>query len=260
MDSKTFNVGKIVLKYEPEHAGQPPVEGFNGIVLEFTETANGLSFRRRREGKHVTYTLAELNAAPPRAMDWPAIESVCKQVLKRLNDQGFVGVQVGPDSDDISAELDPKTGRVTPSKDLRAADNTDLHIVIHTASVTGIRTVAVDGDGNNAASISRSSLNIAAGIRCNRATVGAGVAGQTSPLLRQDALDDYVLRLNRFPGRHVDAAIAAGEDPEHPAMCPVIIWSRRRPYQLRLAEISNTGTKENRRMAVKPSARPRTSC
>src|SRR5205085_2423876 len=69
------------------------------------------------------------------------------------------------------------------------------------------------------------------------ATRPAGQGG----LLRRDLLDEYVLRLNRYPGRRVGVALAADEQPGNVVLDYLVAEAR--PLSL-YAGVSNTGTRD----------------
>lgn len=62
-------------------------------------------------------------------------------------------------------------------------------------------------------------------------------------LLRRDLLDDYVLSLNRYPSRHVDVALSAGDTVDQNQAVLDYLVNETKPLTF-YAGVSNTGTKE----------------
>ena len=111
----------------------------------------------------------------------------------------------------------PDPAQISPSgEDLRPPGRTTLRIVITTALVSGVRTLAY-GDRVDPAKrvnhpahrriIEHSPLKPFVEVE------GDGKARRKRrDLLRRDHLDDYLFRLNRHAGRRVDAAVSAGDE------------------------------------------------
>src|SRR5262249_19730009 len=65
-------------------------------------------------------------------------------------------------------------------------------------------------------------------------------------LIQRDALDDYIFRLSRHPGRRADVAVSAsGEEPG--AIMLDYLITENRPWTL-FAQLSNTGTDSEGRL------------
>ena len=174
------------------------------------------------------------------------LQDLCEQVVATLGERGLIGVYVSPPPN----EIDPDTGA-----DLRPEGSTELHLVVHTGRVQGVRTFAapaVPGAAPLPQEISNDHEEIAA--RSPLQPVGAG-----DPL-NKNQLDAYLAGLNRLPGRMVDAVVT-------PTLTPGVVnldymVAEDRPWTV-ASDISNTGTEHDRRqppalrLRELPALRPR---
>jgi len=183
----------------------------NGALLGRTVVAAGAS---QSAAQTVTTSLTELPNIKARVKP-EAIASIGEQLVEYLHQQGLYGVWVGPDEKAVAAAM--------------TADGVaELPFVIHVVRVT-----SVGGGGDKA---------IADG-----SPIRPAGASPTSGILLKDDLDDYLLRLNRFPSRRVDVAVAAnipeGRTTGIDGLALSYLVTTQKPW-LAFAQISNTGTKQ----------------
>ncbi len=110
--------------------------------------------------------------------------------------------------------------------------------MIYTATIKDVRTVASGGritDGNLVNNPAHASLKSDAPLKSPDSDHPEG------DLLNKEVLDDYVFSLNRFPGRHVDAALSSTGVPGDVALD--LLVNEEKPW-LAYAQLSNTGTKQ----------------
>jgi hypothetical protein len=157
-----------------------------------------------------------------------ALAAIATALLERVKDEGLVGVFVAPHPDDVD---------VHSERDLRPPGDGILRIQISVGRVRELRSVAVgdrirdDWKVNNPAhrEIRRQSpIQPAALVRKG-----------TTDLVRIDELEDYLFRLNRHPGRRVEAALAAAEGGDGVALDLRVHEAR--PW-FAFSQTSNTGT------------------
>lgn len=225
-----YPVGRFILDYAYDHPGQPPLGPAMEVRVSLAEQ-NGLLVAPEAGGTPIALRLADVTPEHPRKFAWSGIEAVSKAVVTYLNDRGLIGVHVGPEPDAIDVDIDRATGLPVAGKDLRK--NTDMKLLVRTAAVSAVRTVA-QGD-------------VGKGPRVNNPREAFILKNSplqpNGALLRRDILDDYIYRLNRYPGRHVDAALSAGENVEQGQVSLDYLVSEAKPWTV-YAQLSNTGTKE----------------
>ena len=151
-----------------------------------------------------------------------------------MNQLGLIGVYVEPDQRDI----DKKS-----LKDLRASGNTTLHLTIWTSLIKEMRTIASGKRIQNKERINNPTHKKILNLSPLKPAEEAG--GQRIDLLRQDLLDEFVLRLNRHPGRRVDVSVSSAEEPGELILDYLI--SENKPW-FAYAQISNTGTESTDRV------------
>ncbi len=138
-----------------------------------------------------------------------ATDAVQQAVVKRINDMGIGGVAVrlaSPDTDE--------SGRATVN--VVAGEITE----VQAKGIDEEQPTPVSGD----AIVRRSPVQ---------------TVGDEPALLAVEDVNDYLARLNRFPGRSVTAAISAGENPGTLALDYLV--TEEKTFNL-YAEVSNTGT------------------
>src|SRR5262245_55104097 len=191
-DGPRYWIGKIAVGYANEHPLQPPIDLLRNAPYALGRASDGY-VGARRGGNNVWFTLTEFGASQPVPVYATGLQDLCEQVVAALGERGLIGVYVAP----LPSEIDPDTGA-----DLRRDGVTDLHLVVHTGRVQGVRTFAapaVAGVAPQPKEISDDHEEIAA--RSPLQPVGAG-----DPLNKNE-LDAYLAGLNRLPGRMVDAVV-----------------------------------------------------
>ena len=164
-----------------------------------------------------------------------AIREVSKAVVARLNQLGVAGVVVLVSQNDI----DPQS-----RADLRPSGNRTLNLVIWASEISQVRTVA-KGDRLPADAAVNNPLHarILKGSPLTVATDG------NPALLNKTELQDYLRRLNRQPGRTVEASISPATKPDatgqtvyDPGMVTVdYLVNESKPWTA-YVQLSNTGT------------------
>ncbi|MFO0830589.1 MAG: hypothetical protein U0637_01975 [Phycisphaerales bacterium] len=228
-DAPLYSVSRFLLEYRSEHPEHPSVEQVSGAVVTlgvvpegYVAPGNGVPVTSMKLGDVIEATAAKYSAG--------ALTQVAKAVVSELNRQGLasVAVQIHPD------DIDPQTG-----EDKRAGQQGDLRLVVWTGKVSMVRTIA-SGD--------RLQGSIDAG-RTTRVdstdSVHARIRDQSpvqpGGLMNSAETDNYLFRLNRHPGRRVDASVAPGAGEEEIVLDYLV--TENRPWNV-YAQLSNTGTEQ----------------
>lgn len=222
-DGDSFPIGTITLRYGAEQAGLPELIDFESVEIELLQTSSG--FVAPREGlPTVTLTIADINAMPTRQFYSSAVLQIAASLVEAFNERGIIGVFAQPD------ELYLRTG-----EDRRPAGDTNITMVVYTARVEEVRTIASgervpDRDRVNSGTHQRV---------LSYSPIQPGGEEDADAVLRKDQLDRYVLWLNRHPGRRVDAAVAPGSQGGLAVLDYHIYESK--PWSVYF-QLSNTGT------------------
>ncbi len=245
MDGPAFPVSRFVIEFQSPSAEQPSIEDLAQVRVRLAVTPTGyvspgletadvppIVLRRAGDLPEVELSIAEVAAGSAGAFHASALNAVTAAIALELNRRGFAGVFAEVNDEDIIAFEDT-------AEDLREGERSELRLRVWTPSVGQVRTQAT-GD--------RLAARIEAdpSTRINNADPVHTRIREQSPLqqgnlLRKDLLDDFIFRLNRHPGRRVDAALGAGEKPEEVVLDYLVTESK--PWSI-YAQLSNTGTRQ----------------
>ena len=120
-----------------------------------------------------------------------AIRAVAGGIVGKFNEMGIIGVFVAPDP----AQIDSN------GRDMRPAGDASLRLVIHTATLGKMRTIA-SGD--------RVPADQGIDHPKHRRIIEHAPL-HSGDLLNKAELDRYIYHLNRHPGRRIDIAVAPGQ-------------------------------------------------
>ncbi len=222
-----YKVSRFLLEYRSEHPQHPTIDSVMAAPIELSQGPDGYLAPRAGEPT-VTLRLQEVVPANPGVFSQAALSTVAKGIVKELERLGLASIIVQLHPDDVDGE----TGA-----DKRPNQDGDLRLIVWTGEVSTVRTVAVG---------ERLEKRIAAGTttRVDSAdSVHARIREQSpvkaGELVSKGAIDDYVFRLNRHPGRRVDVSVGQGEEVGQVALDYLINESK--PWTI-YAQTSNTGT------------------
>ena len=150
-------------------------------------------------GSEVTLTLGEVGKKGITKIYRSGILAIYGQVVKFYNDVGIAGVYVVVDAADIGPN----------QRDMRPEDRTSLQLIVVTSRIRVVRTV----DKGDVSGKERVDLPQFQSIKDNSPLKSDGTENGRMDLLNKDVLDDYVMRLNRQPGRHVNVALSGTDHP-----------------------------------------------
>ena len=232
-ESPSYLVGAIVIRYALDHPSLPSVDDLlkHELVLGKTEAGYVAVGGGVREE---AITIEDVSLQPPQRWTSRALYAVSKAILDEMNKEGVIGVTVTP----IDTEFAPPTaGDPQWGKDLRKPGQSAVTLLVRVGLVTEMRTI---GFGDRIPYDNRINAPQHARILENAPVqVFRPDDAERMDVLRKDELDNYVFRLNRHPGRRVDLAVAAAQEPGGIALDLLI--NENKPW-LAYFQVSNTGT------------------
>ena len=220
-----YEVSRIEVEYASAHPDQPPLGDLRRIRVALGITPDGF-VGARRGGKNRWFRLRQLEKDGDWSFYASGLRELNEQIVEFLNERGLIGVYVAPSPEDI----EPGTGR-----DLRPPERTALRLLVYTGHVRGLRTFSSDETPALEQRVDRPTERwIAEG-----SPLQPESATQPADLLRQGELDAYIARLNRHPGRRVDAALTPSLEPG--GVFVDFMVSEAKPWEI-YSQLSDTGT------------------
>ena len=243
-DGPAFPVSRLALRYAWANRGQPALRkilrakltlGWKPTGFCTAYTTNPQGQRVLRGDVQIIHTrFSALSQATARPFHATAIRSLARQLVARLNALGLGGVYVVVAPEDFKGD-----------QDLRPKGDTTLHLLIHTAVVTSVRTI-ISG-GRFVWQKEKINNPIVAKIpQYSPIQPAAKVKPGSTDLLETNLLNDYIDRLNRQPGRQVSVAISkagghAGKPAPQDAVNLDYLVHEQKPWHVYF-QLSNTGT------------------
>lgn len=224
---ETYSVSRFVLEYRSDHPQQPSLEELMGATVRLGVMAD--RFDTPEAGlPTTTIRVRDVMDGNPGVFTPRAIAAVLQGIVSDINKRGIGSVVVQVHPDDVDAE----TG-----EDLRANARGDLRLVVWTGIVGNVRSIA---------SGERLEKRIAAGkvervdsVDKVHSRIREQSPVQPGELMGQQAVADYLYRLNRHPGRRVDVAVSPGDAEQQISLDYIIQESK--PWTV-YGQLSNTGT------------------
>jgi hypothetical protein len=198
-----FAISEFVVEYGDATDGLPPVSELVPFDVELVRAAAGYAAPEPGDSaESVRIGTAEgTAAASTRGFHASAIAVISRALLARVQELGFVGVLVGPHPEDVE---------VRGERDLRPPGRSAMRLRVAIGRVQELRSVAVAGrvtDGWKINNPIHRELR-----RRSPIQPSGGLRPGTTDRIHKDVLEDYLFRLNRHPGRRVEAALASSED------------------------------------------------
>jgi hemolysin activation/secretion protein len=222
-DTTTYPLTGIRVNYLKENPQQPPIDQLLSTVIDLGVKGDAYVAPSQGERK-VRVRLGDIGKGEVQKITRSGIATIYGQIVHFYNARGIIGVYVVVDAKDIDAN----------DKDIRPADRTTLQFIVVTSAVKQVRTVLT---GDRVPEAGRVDDPKHAWIK-DRSPLKAN---SSSSLLNKDELDEYVMRLNRQPGRRVDVAVSGAGEIGGVTLDYLV--SENRPWYV-YAQVSNTGTKE----------------
>lgn len=228
-DGEPRSVSAINIAYAQDHPEHPAPEALLNTTVNLVATPTG--YIQPRDGDPGTpIPLSQIGTTPTPLYD-SALLAISQALLANLRDQGLISIFVEPDPNQFRTE----DGAIVDARPNQAGDIT---FIIYTGVVSEVRTVA-QGDRVTQEGDQPLDHPLHLWIRDN-SPLRAATESARGSLLRGDALNDYVYRLNRHPGRRVDVAVAAtGEAPGAVALDYLV--TENKPWFV-FGQLSNTGS------------------
>lgn len=232
-EQPTYLVSAFVLRYANDHPQLPAIDDLLMRQVKLGWRDGGYVEYTPGE-EEATITIGDIALKPPVRFTSRALLAVARAVVDELNRYGIIGVTVSPSDAEFAApeEGDPEWG-----KDVRKTGRNAVSLLIRTGIVTELRTIAL---GERFPGPDRINNPAHAHI-LNNAPVQVYL--QDDPvrqdLLRRDLIERYVFRLNRHPGRRVDIAVSAAQQPGGIALD--LLVNENKPWMVYF-QASNTGT------------------
>lgn len=221
-----FPVGAIELSYTEPHPDQPPLDTLLPIEVELLETERGWAAPRADQAGEIVAVGGP--SGPTLRLEPSGLARVMRAIVARLNATGLYGIDVRP----AASEIDPESER-----DLRPAGRSALRVEVSVGRVSKVRTIAV---GDRVRGDWKIDNALHTRIRRESPIQATGVVdGDETDLLDRERLEDYLYRLNRHPGRRVEAALAPGSDPGDIVLDYRVLESK--PWYV-YGQVANTGT------------------
>lgn len=212
-DEPTFEVAAFGLAYGTPHPELPPLEAIRRTRLRLGVSPEGHLVAPTSGSRIQTLTLDAMAQGEPRVYEVSGIRSIAEQLRDEFTRRGYSGVLVLPEAASL-ADADPSA-----------------NIEIYAAIVGDVRVRSATGGREDDPQLTRIG---------ERSPIQRGSleAVEDSSLLRQEELDAYLFRLNRHPGRRVDATIS-GLEPGSVAVEYAV--AQEKPW-LAYFQVANTGT------------------
>lgn len=222
-----YPVGALELQYAEPHPDQPSLGEMLPVRVELTRTPEG--WVAPRPGADTKILSIGGPNSPVVELDASGLARVLRVLVSELHETGLYGVDVRPASEDIDLETE---------RDLRPADRTRLGIVITLGRVSQVRTIAV---GSRVKGDWKIDNDLHEAVREDSPLKPPGIGDEdTTDLLNRRSLEDYLYRLNRYPGRRVEAALSPGTEPGEAVLDYRVLEAK--PWFV-YAQTTNTGTK-----------------
>lgn len=225
-----YSVSRFALIYKFENENHPDGDDIARAAMVTLAMRGGIMVApSETTGKPFAVSVGDLMDGVGSYYTAPAINEIAKAIVEAFNRAGLVGVFVQPHPSDVDA----RTG-----VDLRKGERSDLRLIVWTGQVASVRSLAL-GERFEKDIAKDGSLRTD---NPNRVHVRIREESPVTPggLVNKNAIDEYVLKLNRHPGRRVDVAVAPGAEPGDVTVDYLINESKQ--WAL-FAQGSNTGTK-----------------
>jgi len=226
-DGQEYTVTGLIIEYETDHPELPTPEELVEVKVRMLRTMSGFIAPRKDEISS-QIRLLDIPDLTENRFYSSAVNEICRALVLYFNDEGLIGVYVGPAASQISRD----------GSDLRAEGQTTLKLIVRVAILENLRTVP-SGYGSKAGKgiNSPSHARLLSGSRLQPGAAGEPGSGS---LLRRSVLNEQINLWNRHPGRHVEVAISASDTTPGGAQLDLLI-NELKPWTA-YVQVSNTGT------------------
>jgi len=229
-DGVPYPTSRFEYVYPFVHEDLPDLAALNDLVVLLSPAENGwVSVTEGAEVRAVR--LGDIGSQGVEIVYGSALAAINQGIRDYLEaEHGLIGHLVTPDASQIAYR--------TTRQDLRTDSETHLTIMVWRAVVGEVRTVA-HGDRLAETKDSVSEDDDSNVNRVEHQRLRDRFQVENGALLTREKIDDEVHRLNRHPGRRVDAAIAPSDQPGEVIVDYLI--AEPKPWSV-YVQTSNTGT------------------
>ncbi|MCC6679072.1 MAG: ShlB/FhaC/HecB family hemolysin secretion/activation protein [Phycisphaerales bacterium] len=218
-----YAVSRFVLEYGREAPNLPAIDELYDLTVDLAKDGTGYMDTTGAPpgAKAVRVRIGDVFEGDGAYFYASGVRKVTTAIVERLQKRGLVGLFVTPHPDDVdeSSGADLREGRAV------------MRLQIWVAVVKEIRSIA---SGERVPADQRIDSPLHERIR-------EGSVARKDELLTRGAIDDYVFRLNRHPGRRVDVAVSAYGEQTGDVMLDYLV-SENKPWSV-YGQVSNTGTR-----------------
>ncbi|MBI1375462.1 MAG: hypothetical protein GC159_22335 [Phycisphaera sp.] len=224
-DGARYSVSQIIIEYAEEHPAHPPLREVMEVAeVQLSETEDGFVDATASADSR-TVRLVDVPLLDKHYLYGSAIREISTAIVEDYARRGYIGINVMPHPEDIDMQ----------ARDVRPEGQTALRMLVRVGTVGEIRLV------KNGAPVDEDHPMASRVLDNSPVQPGDFADPQRQDLLRKDALDSYISRLNRHPGRRVEVAVSPGKEAGSVALDFLVTESK--PWMV-YAQISNTGTDE----------------
>ncbi len=219
--AQEYPVSGFTLSYGNPRPGLPDLGDLRSLEIKLDRSGDTWTAPSSENSPTV-----RLGSVPGGAkFDGAGLNAVMTQIVKYYNDQGIMAVYVVP----AEGQINPRSGR-----DLRR-DETGLSLNIWIGRIAETRTVA-----RGERFLKSDTINLPQHKRIlDKAPINkADENGDQPSVLVLGPVNEYLERLNRHPGRRVDLAVSAAEQPGD--LIVDLLVNEQKPWYV-YGQLSNTG-------------------
>ena len=226
-----YRVGAIQLEYASPQPDQPSLDAMLPVKVELRRTEVG--WAEAIPGEDSEWVEVGGATGPTYPLEATGVVQVLVSVLGKLHAAGLYGVEVRPSARDFDLENE---------RDLRPPGRESLALEVRVGRIGRVRTLAA---GSRIQSDWTIDNEIHQRIRDESPLQPAGVGDEAATdLIDRRKLEDYLHRLNRRPGRRVEAALSPSETPGEAVLDYRV--NEAKPW-FAYAQTTNTGTRRTNR-------------
>lgn len=234
-DGPIYRVSTFDLRYRTEHKDHPAIQSIGEARVKLGVLPSGAYVQYREGLPSVTIRVADVVEGTPTTFHLSAVIAVAKAIVADFSARGYSGVSVQIDPQDI----DNKSWQ-----DLRPPERSTLRMILWTGKAARVNTLALGprlgadkAKGDQVAARYDNPDPVHRRIRAQSPV-------QVGDLLNVGEVDDFVARLNRHPGRSVQAQQSPLEGPDDPEAAELTYSIYEAKSWSAYAQLSNTGTKQ----------------
>lgn len=204
-----FPIGKIQLEYTNDYPSLPSIDSLMKIQLNLQRTQDGYT-TPLREAESEALSLEDFSSiSPPALYSRTVLRLITRRIVEEINKLGVIGIYVYIDPSQIDHQ----------GNDLREKGDV-LRVFITASTVSSMATLKITPDqtSEDLEELAQERIEEPKGRIYQLSPVQVGLAdneGGTNNLIQKKLLEEYLLFLNRHPGRRVDLKIKPqGDAPE----------------------------------------------